>query len=257
MLNDLINEMLKKVMTVVIAAIVLLGSYGFYLHVTETKNLQLNSKFYSDYKKRTNDLPIFDPEGEFAIPLLAAPAPAVARLEFDGVFRCTAFVISNDYAITANHCVISSFNKKLITDTFQVVSEDRSVSVTAEAVGGYSSGDLALIKGEFQQFSKLKVDASFMSAPIAITAPILVACGYPRGTNKAVCYQQSKCGVYYDFIECQGLLYHGLSGGPLIAIEPISGTRVVVGVNSAMTPSSSLFAPLIGLFELLNIKTKE
>lgn len=255
MFNDLINEMLKKIMTVLVVAVVLTGSYGFYLHVTETKNLQLNNKFYSDYKTRKNELPKYDPSGEFSIPI-AASAPAVARLEKDGVFRCTAFIISNDYAITAAHCLVSNFSKKLDTNDIEIVSEDRTISVTAQAVGSYSSGDLGLIRGEFQNFKKLSIDASVLSVPRALTATQLVSCGYPRGTNRIVCYRQSQCGVYYDFVACQGLLYHGMSGGPLISIDEV-GSVGVVGVNSALASDSNLFSPLIGLFELFNIKTKD
>lgn len=257
MLDTLINEILKKIITVTVVSILIIGAYGFYLHVTETKNLQLNSSFYSDYDTRENLLPKFNPEEEFSD--ATAAAPAIARLELNDIFRCTTFIISNNYAITANHCVVSSFNKKLITSEFEVVSEDRSISITARAVGGYSSGDLALLYSEngFVDFKKIKIDASYLSAPLALQSKAVAACGFPRGTSKAVCYRQSQCGVYYDFVECQGLLYHGMSGGPLIILDAIPGERLVVGVNAAMTPGSSLFALLIGLFELLNIKTSK
>lgn len=232
--------------------ILIIAALSYYYFLTEVKNLQVNPSLYSNTETLENALPAFDPTA-----VNQGQLPAIVRLEIDGKYTCTAFVISNDYAITAAHCVVTAY-RKLITTEVDIVSEGRKLSLKANTVGSYAAGDLALLKGNFKEFKKLKINAGFNSAIIALDSSQkmipLFSCGYPRGVADVICYSQVRCSPYFDIIACQGLLYRGMSGGPAMAYNPESQELVAFGLNSAMTPDSTLLAPLIGLFEVFNIK---
>ena len=168
----------------------------------------------------------------------------VSTLHHRSQFFCSGTVISDDYVLTAAHCAVT------IKDTVLVVGTDRTglVMRNEATVAGYNEGaDLPLLQGNFINFAKLRIAQDPMALFMA-RAP-LVACGYPRGASLACYNQGSTILPFFGQIRVQGLMFPGMSGGPIV---DKTGTTVY-GVNTAVGDKMSVFSPLVGLFEMLGI----
>ena len=123
-----------------------------------------------------------------------------------------------------------------------------------EVVGASLSADYAVIIGDFSQFSTFAVDivGGLNSIMIRQSLPVpLYAVGFPQGSHTAVAIPQSRCQFSKDNIFCVGnIMFHGLSGGPLV--DPLSGAAI--GVNNAISSDGTLFKTLFGIFDQFNIE---
>jgi hypothetical protein len=163
---------------------------------------------------------------------------------------CTAFVIDNNYAVTAAHCLVESPKKLLMWDD----SGQFSQVVT---VAAYASGyDLGLLLGDFTKFNKMNIITDQPVGNLLRGQPVL-SCGFPHGSHTGVCTQAQILGPHNGGLIAEGEAYPGMSGGPVI--EPTS--MVVVALNTALyglynnlPPDTLYFSPLIGLFDMFNIK---
>lgn len=168
-------------------------------------------------------------------------------------FFCSAFVVSDKYAITAAHCLVDS-KQKLKTTVIKVHPMPDATKTTlpyygAEAVAINITSDLGLIRGDFKQFNKILVDPT-PSGVFKAKGP-LVTCGFPYGDTD-LCTPFQPQGPAYNFIFGGGFIYPGMSGGPVIDLS----TLTVIGVNSAITNGAVIIAPLIGLFNDAGVKVE-
>lgn len=165
-------------------------------------------------------------------------------------FFCSAFVISNKYAITAAHCLVDEDN---ILKDEQIEVRDlnnKETGVFAKPGGINIAADLGVILGDFSGFNKLPVATTPVEA-MAIASPGVITCGFPRGDSD-LCTQFFFRHASEGYFFGRGFITNGMSGGPVIA----TAIGKVVAVNSAMGSRGVYMAPIIGLFSSLEIEIK-
>jgi hypothetical protein len=225
----------------------------------EAKNVQLGRQVNRE------ELPAFKRDQDFSPKKYDFLVQLVTRDKHKGF--CSAFVVSDDYAITAAHCLVNEeqkidYDKEFMVRTIKVVdkdtAEEQMLMTPGEVVGVAIRQDYAIIKGDFRTISKAQVDLTpivtrniFNREVLPGVVIPLFAIGFANGIYDAVALSQSACGPVYDFIMCSGLMYHGMSGGALV--DPANG--IVYGVNHAIGPNGdTYFKVLIGIFEAFEIE---
>lgn len=202
------------------------------------------------------DLPVFKKNQD----VTRGTYSSIVRLEnTDGQFFCSGSVISKDYVLTAAHCLTDAkghLRKKKLHVT-GLANQEKSPGVTVDGVAASrnSRADYGLVKGDFSQFSTLKIETSPLSSPTVagLTGPI-VTCGSPWGASPGVCYEAlPQVQLFYEQIAMRGTLYPGMSGGPVIDL----GNNVTqIAVNTGVAEGYIVVSPLIGLFETLEVPTE-
>lgn len=242
--------MLKNITTI---AVGLLLASGLTLGAKVAFNV-LNPYKQED---RIKDLPAFSLSQDYAA---ENEFEALVRLESaettfeDQQFVCSGTIISDDYMLTAAHCVGGTVGK-LSKEKLLVISMANQLgeTLTVEAVAASMNGraDYAVVKGDFRRFKKLRILPNMEHAMAKVFAiPRLLTCGFPWGAEDA-CYTAEGSQPYFEGIAMRGLLYPGMSGGPVIDPE----SKIVVAVNSAMAPGGAIvISPLVGIFQTLHIK---
>ncbi len=176
--------------------------------------------------------------------------PFLVRLEEDKTnrFFCSGSVISDNYVLTAAHCVADKIDEKVIVRSIPNENGE-TISLTGTVVGADESAGYALVLGDFKQFVKARIvtDSAFL---LMLTGP-LITCGFPRGEN-VVCYPtDNRPQGYYGSLSLRGYLFPGMSGGPVID----KGIGAIVAVNTATAENSLIvISPLVGLFKELGVK---
>ena len=103
--------------------------------------------------------------------------------------------------------------------------------------------------GNFSNFNKIKVALS--PTEVIDSLGPYKSCGFPYG-DTPICESIRISGPLGFFLAGQGYLYPGMSGGPLFDVS----TKTVIGVNSRVYNSTSLFSPIIGFFKSVGIKVE-
>lgn len=185
-------------------------------------------------------------------PKLVAPntklSPIVRLHNTKGDFFCSGVVIAPTIIATAAHCVVDAvipFVGPIFISAISVRAQDgKDIGVKATVRGANPRADQAVIVGNFSMFNYLRIVTdteedlySLMNNDIK-----LVSCGYPWG-NKLYCTEVKNREFYNFFIKATGILFPGMSGGPVINAQ----TGEVVGLNTAVENDSVILAPSMSI----------
>ncbi len=172
--------------------------------------------------------------------------PGIVRLTTlnEGKFYCSGAVISDTEILTAAHCV---FGLPLQMNIESITVNNEKVEVLGNAAAINIRADVAIIKGDFSKFSKLKYEPS-PAADILVNNYHLAGCGFPYA-GELVCYKLFEPVKMIDVIGVKGQLYAGMSGGPVVDLE----TGTIYAVNHAVAQEIVLIAPIINLKDGLQL----
>ena len=179
-------------------------------------------------------------------PSLGTQSPIVRLYQEDGMPLCSGVVISSNYILTAAHCLLTDTGK-LSSGKITVKSSDKTISVEATAASAYPRTDVGLITGNFSQFKYAKVETQTLRV-FNSPGPFL-SCGFPLG-GEMFCNRIDGFSYSNFFLVSNGVLIPGMSGGPILSMV----TGYVIGVNSAMVDSISVYGPTLELFTVLGVE---
>jgi hypothetical protein len=176
--------------------------------------------------------------------------PIIRLQDFeDRKFHCTATVVSDNYAVTAGHCVVDEDGRLMKKTTFEVYDvKITDTGIQATAAGTEERGDYGLITGDFRQFKKIQMNTSVVGIESRLEHDFIL-CGYPYG-DVLLCKEFHVKQNSYFMIRGNGILYPGMSGGPLLD----KNTGEVVGVNSSVNDPGIDIAPLMGVLPHFGIR---
>lgn len=156
---------------------------------------------------------------------------------------CSGTVISNNYIITAGHCLQGSAK-----ETVNIQADGGEILTTGIVVSYfmYAGVDLGLVEGDFKTFKKIPV----ASKP-SLDSPAFLTCGYPGAGKNGLCFMIPPVGPAGFSLIGTANLVPGMSGGPLINLV----TKELVGVNSAQDDkNTAYFSHTVGAFGFLGLE---
>lgn len=171
--------------------------------------------------------------------------PLIKLYDEEGNFFCTGFVIDNNYAATAGHCILNrgGLENKQITIKNHL---DKDTGIVAQPAGANVRMDWGIIRGDFSKFNNFLI----VDGPVLPITDAVYSCGFPMGRKKAFCNALLIGGTSGFAFLASGLLYPGMSGGPVI--YPKRGT--VIAINSFAGNNSVGVYPLIGYLAYFGIE---
>jgi hypothetical protein len=161
-----------------------------------------------------------------------------------GDFFCSGVVISQNYIVTAGHCLEG---RKLLKKSIEVRSLDNTpIKNYAAPAFREQRSDQGLVIGNFSDFNAqpYSVQTTFVVSAFLSPEAQIMTCGFPYG-GTAICEPVNNRHPFYFGFMADGVLYPGMSGGPVMV--NMSGTGVVVGVNTAMIEGEAFYSPLVEL----------
>lgn len=174
--------------------------------------------------------------------------PVVRLHDSKNRFFCTGIVIDSHYIVTAAHCLFDLKTFQITPEKIKVYNHTKSYNVEATAVAVNNRADYGMITGDFSKFNYAEIEQS----PHGIFTKLgetCITCGYPYG-GKLFCTEASILtmkihffNISYEYVP----LYPGMSGGPMKCGDK------VVAVNSTMWENKAILAPLVEIFESLEI----
>lgn len=163
-------------------------------------------------------------------------SPIIRLVEPTGGTFCSAIVITNDMAVTANHCI--NMEREILPGVVTVELVPRmEIRATDNIPRGLSAAplwwdfrrDIAIIKGDFTKF----VPRKFLSKPEDLTEYMkkstkLISCGYPYH-GPMFCNKGNYVNRFGFHWGINTVILPGMSGGPTMLED---GT--VIGINDAV-----------------------
>lgn len=187
-------------------------------------------------------------------------SPVIKLATTSGFGFCSATVVSDTYAITAAHCLLTNgvqitpFGiqevQVLKPDAISIYNSDNQFTGTiGYALGANNRMDYGIITGDFRMFNRLSIDPDNNGFVDTMDTPRTV-CGYPFNRAKPLCYKYQPTGWYNFQVLGDGYVAPGMSGGTVI--NPKTGylDGVIVGVTNGQV----IVAPLLGLFTSLGLE---
>lgn len=176
-------------------------------------------------------------------------SPIVRLHDIKDRFFCSATVISRNYAVTAAHCVAPLYGVKNNIIIHGEGNEDTRIVATTANYDGQM--DFALITGDFSKFNSIQVeDETTRIVGDILSGERTIMCGFPNG-GRLTCSPFSQIYPFEFGFVGQGILYPGMSGGPVISV----GAERVVGVNTGMMQitNGAFITPLVEIFKALGV----
>lgn len=163
---------------------------------------------------------------------------------------CTGFVIDNKTVLTAAHCVAMVTPMGIFVAPVVVIADEhlRKIVPSKTTYSNYNwelSNDLAVIKGNFTEFKKLKVD--FRNDPQMGTKFNSYGYGLGGALHKTNCKSEGYYTFFLLSLNCN--LIQGMSGGPSI----LEDGETVIGINSRVMGNMQMFSPTINIDQYLEL----
>jgi S1-C subfamily serine protease len=154
---------------------------------------------------------------------------------------CSAVVVDGAYALTAAHCVEDS-SGYLTSDDIYIYDEFHiDTKIVAKAAALDHSRDIALIRGNFTNFARSKVDFNGDKQFLLKGLPV-ISCGFPAGGERYCVTSVVVSNTNFKLFAQGGILYQGMSGGPVVDYD-----MNVIGVNSAVGGDFIIFGSVVGV----------
>lgn len=170
-----------------------------------------------------------------------------------GGFVCSGTVISNEYVLTAAHCLVDDTGnlKKTIKIVNASIPGQIQFSSTQDAtpVAVNQRSDIGLVKGSFEMYQKMPIFDS-PALPMVLTMENNHVCGFAWGDTRPVCYAANLMGQFRFQLYGESALFPGMSGGPVLN----HNLNAIVAVNTGVYNDKIIVSPLIGMFNYFNIK---
>jgi len=181
----------------------------------------------------------------------AVYAPLI-RITKKEIGSCTAFVISNEYALTAAHCLYDA-DGELRSGNYEVYSVSNQHTGSALAAAVEYRRDFGIIRGDFKKYVKARV--RFEGSLLEGFSGKFVGCGFIAGSIKATCEVFQLTNFNSFMLQGQMAVFPGMSGGPVIDTQ--TGEVIAVITAGAESSSNALVTPLVGFDAALGIQKQE